>query len=166
MLVYGATPMGIALCCDATLVSPLTRTGQPQPCAADTDGAALRVAERRKQAAYPELTGGGPQRLVVLGSEVGGRWNGGALRFMRDMVRIRACRAPPTVRRAAASGWARRWWSIVSVAVQQAVGTTALGRTWPSASTAADEPAPPPPGAWAARPKPAASAGITTARVV
>ena len=108
MLVYGATPMGIALCCDATLVSPLTRTGQPQPCAADTDGAALRVAERRKQAAYPELTGGGPQRLVVLGSEVGGRWNGGALRFMRDMVRIRACREPPTGRRAAASGWARR----------------------------------------------------------
>ena len=50
--------------CDATLVSPLTRTGQPQPCAADTDGAALRVAERRKQAAYPELTGGGPQRFV------------------------------------------------------------------------------------------------------
>ena len=54
MLVYGATPMGIALCCDATLVSPLARTGRP--CAADTDGAALRVAERRKQAAYPELT--------------------------------------------------------------------------------------------------------------
>ena len=77
-IVYGATPLGLALCCDATLVSPLTRTGLPQPCAAETHGAALRVAERRKRATYPELARGGPQRLVVLGAEVGGRWNGGA----------------------------------------------------------------------------------------
>ena len=48
---------------DATLVSPLTRTGQPQPCAADVDGAALRTAERRKAATYPELQGAGPQKL-------------------------------------------------------------------------------------------------------
>ena len=74
LLIYGATPNGIALCCDATLVSPLTRTGQPQPCGADVDGAALRVAERRKRATYPELAAAGPQRLIVLGAEVGGRW--------------------------------------------------------------------------------------------
>ena len=43
------------LCCDATLVSPLTCAGQPQPCSADVDGAdgaALRAAERRKRATY------------------------------------------------------------------------------------------------------------------
>ena len=68
LVIYGATPNGSALCCDATLVSPLTRTGQPQPCAADVDGAALRTAERRKAATYPELQGAGPQKLVVLGS--------------------------------------------------------------------------------------------------
>ena len=32
LLIYGATPNRIALCCNATLVWPLTRTGQPQPC--------------------------------------------------------------------------------------------------------------------------------------
>ena len=32
----------------------------------------------RKQAAYPELTRGGPQTLLVLGSEIGGRWRAGA----------------------------------------------------------------------------------------
>ena len=137
LIVYGATPLGLALCCDATLVSPLTRTGLPQPCAAETDGAALRVAERRKRAAYPELARGGPQRLVVLGAEVGGRWNGGALRFVRDLLRLRACRAPPTVRQAAAAGWARRWWSVLSVAVQAAVGTTALGQA-PCVSAGSD----------------------------
>ena len=41
--------MGGELCYDATLVSPLTRTGQPQPCAAAHGSAMLRVAERRKQ---------------------------------------------------------------------------------------------------------------------
>ena len=70
-------PLGGALSCDATLVSPLTRTGQP--CAAATDGAALRGAERRKRAAC------GPQHLLVLGAEVGGRWNEGALRLLRDL---------------------------------------------------------------------------------
>ena len=126
VVIYGATTNGTALCCDATLVSPLTRTGQPQPCTADLDGAALRTAERRKAATYPKLRSEGPQRLVVLGSEVGGRFNGDAHGLLRDLVRVRACRAPPALRAAAASGWTRRWWSILSVAVQQAVRSTAL----------------------------------------
>ena len=71
LIVYGATPTGPALCRDAALVSPLARTGQPQPCSAESDGAALRKAERRKRATYPELALGGPQRLIVLGTEVG-----------------------------------------------------------------------------------------------
>ena len=49
-----ATPAGIALCCDATLVSPLTRTGQPQPCGADVDGAVKSF--RRYVQAVPQET--------------------------------------------------------------------------------------------------------------
>ena len=66
--------MGGVLCCDATLVSPLTRTGQPQPCAAAHDGAMLRMAGASglpTRSSAPSA--GGPQRLLVLGSEVGGR---------------------------------------------------------------------------------------------
>ena len=55
LVIYGVSPRGEALCCDATLVSPLTRSGTPQPRASEEDGAALRVAERRKRATYPEL---------------------------------------------------------------------------------------------------------------
>ena len=36
----------------------------------------------------------GPQTLVVLGSEVWGRWNAQAHSFARDLLRLRACRAP------------------------------------------------------------------------
>ena len=128
LVVYGALRSGGAQCCDATLVSPLTRSGHPQPCAAAVDGAVLRVAERRKHAAYPELTRGGPQTLVVLGSEVGGRWNAQARGFVRDLVRLKAYRAPLPVRAAATAAWARR--SMLSVAVQQAVASTALGGAW------------------------------------
>ena len=74
-VVYGATTNGEALCCDATLVSPLTRTGRPVPGADARAGVALVTARRRKVARYPELTRGGPQRLVVLAAEVGGRWS-------------------------------------------------------------------------------------------
>ena len=130
LVVYGALRSGGAQCCDATLVSPLTRSGHPQPCAAAVDGAVLRVAERRKHAAYPELTRGGPQTLVVLGSEVGGRWNAQARGFVRDLVRLKAYRAPLPVRAAATAAWARRWWSMLAVAVQQAVASTALGGAW------------------------------------
>ena len=42
-VVYGATPLE-ALCCDVTLVAPLTREGRPQPSAASRDGAAITVA--------------------------------------------------------------------------------------------------------------------------
>ena len=98
LVIYGASPMGGALCCDATLVSPLTRTGRPQPGTAAHDGAMLRVAERRKQAAYPELRSGGLQQLLVLGTEIGGRWNEAA-QLVRDLVRVRA---PPALRAGAA----------------------------------------------------------------
>ena len=98
------------------------------------DGAALRVAERRKHATYPELSAGGPQRLVVLGAEVGGRWNDGAQRLLRDLVRLRAQRALPALRRAATSAWARRWRGMLAVAVQQAVAGTALGPQGPAAA--------------------------------
>ncbi|CAE7943931.1 unnamed protein product [Symbiodinium sp. KB8] len=74
-VVYGATTTGEALCCDATLVSPLTRAGRPIHGAHARAGVALDAARRRKVARYPELTRGGPQRLVVLAAEVGGRWN-------------------------------------------------------------------------------------------
>ena len=108
LVVYGATANTGELCCDATMVSPLTRTGHPHPCTVEVHGAALKVAERRKQCTYPELVRGGPQKLLVLGSEIGGRWGTVAQCLVRDLVRLRGFRAPPAVRAGASSPWARR----------------------------------------------------------
>ena len=71
-----------------------TRTCHPQPCTAAVDGAALQVAERRKRVAYPELSQSGPEKLLVFGCEVGGRWSAMAQCFVRDLVRLRTLRAP------------------------------------------------------------------------
>ena len=128
LVIYGATPMGGALCCDATLASPLTRTGQPQPCAAAHDGA----AERRKRTAYPELSAGGPQQLLVLGSKVGGRWNEAAQGLVRDLARLRAQQARRRYGELRPHPWTRRWWAALAVVVQQAMTSTALGSPWPA----------------------------------
>ncbi|CAE7795550.1 unnamed protein product, partial [Symbiodinium sp. KB8] len=88
-MVYGATAHGGSLCCDAILVSPLTRTGHPQPCTVEVDGAVLKVAERRKGSTYPELARG-PQRLLVPGSEIGLKVRKKDKQLIR--VRVAPCR--------------------------------------------------------------------------
>ena len=65
-------------------------------------------------ARYPELCRPGPQRLVVLACETGGRWGPEACGLVDRLVRLRALRAPPAVRRAAEAGWRRRWWAPAS----------------------------------------------------
>ena len=130
LVVYGASPQGLALCCDATLVSPVTSEGVPHPRAEHTAGVALLTAERRKHATYPELRLGGGQRLCVLATEVGGRWSRDAHELVRQLVRVRALRAPPALRACASAAWPRRSWGMLSVAVQHAIGGTALGAPW------------------------------------
>ena len=127
MVAYGITPSGIALCCDATMVSPLTRDGRPIPRAAAVDGAALARAERRKRRTYPELLGSPYGRLVTLGCEVGGRWNADSLKLVADMAKHKARGAPRLLRTAARAAWHARWWGLLSVACQTALATTLSG---------------------------------------
>ena len=124
MVVYGLTRSGAALCCDATMVCPLDSRGRPTSRAADVDGAALTRAEGRKAETYPELVAGPAGRLVVLACETGGRWNGGAQRFVRSLARHRASEAPAPLRRSAEAAWRTRWWGLLSIAAQDALAAT------------------------------------------
>lgn len=132
IVIYGADPHGVALCGDATLVAPLNRRGQPTHGSATRDGAALEAAERRKHRAYPELLRGGPQRLLVLGAETGGRWSRDCFSLMRILLTARSRRTPSLVRRAMCSGWQRRWWALLACAVQRAVAMSATSAPWAS----------------------------------
>ncbi len=127
MVAYGITLNGVALCCDATMVSPLTREGVPVPRAATTDGAALAHAEARKRRTYPELQDSPFGRLVVLGCEVGGRWNEHSLRLVTHLAKHKARGAPALLRKPARAAWHARWWGLLSVATQTALATTLSG---------------------------------------
>ena len=130
MVVYGASARGDALCCDATVVSPLRRDGRAISGAAKEDGVALRRARQRKRRRYPELGRNGTS-LVVLGCEVGGRWDDEAIRFVRRLRRLRSKQAPPLLQRAVQAVFARRWWAMLSVAVQKALALLPfLGSLW------------------------------------
>ena len=129
LVIHGATPLGHALCCDATLVSPLTRDGAPWARAADQDGIALVHARRRKERRYPELLRPGPHRFLVLACETGGRWSRECHDLLRLLVATRARRAHAAIRAAASTAWRRRWWGILSATQQRAIASTLLGST-------------------------------------
>ena len=93
--------------------------------AADRDGVVLSTAERRKCTRYPELGQPGPQRLVVLAAEVGGRWHAAAPACAPGGLhpRCRGSLAPAGVGAGGAC-----WWGMLAVAVQRSVCSTVLGR--------------------------------------
>ena len=68
---------------------------------------ALQVARRRKEATYPELGGqNGRTRLVVLGSEVSGRWSEECRNFVSQLAKAKVRGDPPRARQAWYSRWA------------------------------------------------------------
>ena len=100
---------GQQLAVDTTLVSPLSGQGQPVRRGGQVAGAALAVARRRKEWAYPELVRAHRCRLVVLAVEVGGRWSDEAASFIRSLARARALEAPARLRPSVVSALVARW---------------------------------------------------------
>ena len=99
---------GAQLAVDTTLVSAHHCDGTATPGAAHVDGAALVVARRRKERAYPELVGPRSRaKLVVLAGEVGGRWSEETATFLRLLAVARARSESALMRRRAehAVGW-------------------------------------------------------------
>ena len=81
-------------------------------------------AAKEKHERYPELVDKGSAQLVVLACEVGGRWDSKALSFVDTLVSVHARRAPPVLQATAVRAWQRRWWCLLSVAVQDALAAT------------------------------------------
>ena len=121
---WGIRGFGRPVCADATIRAPLHRDGTPQPGAADTDGATFARAIRDKEDTYPELAEANPYGdLTVLACETGGRWHTTARAVMARLIHSRTQSVPPILRRAAALAYHRRWWSLLSVALQHTVTT-------------------------------------------
>ena len=115
---------GIPLACDATVVSPLHATGEAKPRAAGIDGVAIADAEDRKHTKYPEIIHSQRCQLIVLACEVGGRWSHNCCWLIRELAIWRSRTVSPRLRRSTARAWETRWWSMLSVAVQDSLAAT------------------------------------------
>ena len=118
---------GLPLACDATLASPLHANGTARPGADEHAGTAIAASEDAKAVKYPELCNSQRVRLMVLASEVGGRWSDASLDFVRRLAAAKAAGAPPPLREATATALQARWWALLAVATQDALAATLLG---------------------------------------
>ena len=117
---------GAQLAVDATLVSPLTRAGEPRRRAGRFAGAALTDARKAKERAYPELLHNSRCRLVVLGIEVGGRWSEEAASFITSLARTKTRDIPAPLRHAAATSLISRWTAFLTHAAMTAFAASLL----------------------------------------
>ena len=117
---FNGVPLGV----DCTVVSPLHADGSVW-CQADVrPGVAIERGERAKETTYPDLVDSDRLRLTTLACEIGGRWSQSTVDVVRALAKAKARQAPQRVRVAAQLGWERRWWSMLSVAVQDALAST------------------------------------------
>ena len=120
---------GRAFFCEAILRSPLKADGHPHPRAATLDGAVLGGAARDKKKNYWDIQASPFTELLVLGCEVGGRWNGSALEFVHQLAELKATGVTAVLRRATAKAYRDRWWSMLGLAVQGALAASLLARS-------------------------------------
>ena len=117
---------GAQLAVDTTVVSPLTRAGEPRRRAGRFAGAALTDARKAKERAYPELLHNSRCRLVVLGIEVGGRWSEEAASFITSLARTKTRDTPAPLRHAAATSLISRWTAFLTHAAMTAFAASLL----------------------------------------
>ena len=109
---------GAQLAVDTTLVWPLHADGSRH--AADSDGAVLATARRRKERTYSELVGPESRaRLVVLALETGGRWSDEAMAFVRLLARAKVRSEPRILKK-------RRWLTMLGCAAARALAASLL----------------------------------------
>ena len=80
--------------------------------------------EEKKAKTYPELVSSSRCKFLVLAGEVGGRWSDTTCRLIRDLATAKSQEAAPRLRKSAAFAWEKWWWSMISVATQNALAAT------------------------------------------
>ena len=80
-----------------------------------------------KEATYPELARRNQYgELTVLACETGGRWHHRALSMVSTLIEAKTQTIAPLLRQVAALAYHRRWWGILSTALQRTVATSLL----------------------------------------
>ena len=133
---------GLPLMCDATVISPLSRSGRPRPGTSNSGGTLLRQAERDNNRTYQPVLDSGLGALYCLGHEVYGRWSAQAVELLPRLALERSRGMHPRLRKGAALSYLNRWSGLIAVAVQRAVSVAAMRDEGADLVTTLLEPAP------------------------
>ena len=117
---------GLPLFCDATIVSPLTGTGQARWGTSNQGGRLLQDGQIENDCTYAVVIDSGLGSLQCLGCEVFGRWSKQSVKLVPALARERARGLHPRVRRGVALSLQHRWWGLLGVALQKAVAHLVL----------------------------------------
>ena len=89
----------------------------------------MKRAEKDKAKKYWDVEDSSLSELLVLGCEVGGRWNNTAVDLVRWLAKHRVQNVHPLLKRSAEFAWADRWWALLGVAVQDALAASLLAQS-------------------------------------
>ena len=119
------TVLGRTAGIDTTLVSVLHYDGSARARVANVDGAAIAVATRRKERAYPELVGGAHST-----GGLGGRGRGTLVRGDPELPepsrKSQGTQMPIVLRRRTEKAWMLRWQALLSCAAAKAFAASLL----------------------------------------
>ena len=116
----GGIPIGV----DSTCYSVLHADGSPWKDAATIPGIALKRADSSKATTYSILVDSPIVRLLTLACETGGRWSEDCVKTVATLAAARARSSPEHLQRQARLAFERRWWSLLSIAQEDALATT------------------------------------------
>ena len=141
-IVVGRLPIfgGKTVLGDATLRSPLSAEGVPKHRAEDEAGSTFHGARLDKARTYPELNVQQPHfTFLVLACEVGGHLSEECHSLLKQLATCKATSHPIHVRASVKAMYKRRWYGILSCAIQRAVAWNIAGSgdlnfqaLWPS----------------------------------
>ena len=100
---------GLPLFCDVTVISPVTRSGNPRAGTSNRGGALLEAAERENNSTYAPVSASGLGALFCLGFEVYGRWGKQCAQLLPLLAREKSRGFHPRLRRGIALGYQSRW---------------------------------------------------------
>ena len=114
---------GVPLFCDVTVLSPITRVGGPRGGTSNRGGALFRRVERENNTTYAAVIESGLGALFCLACETFGRFNDVSVKLIEDLARERTRGLHFRIRVGIQNGLIRRWFSLLSIALQKAVSS-------------------------------------------
>ena len=127
---YGLPGRDLPLLIDATLRSPLSKNGQPRPGAATIPGSTFAAAYSEKAAEYPDVANSGQCTFRVLAAEVFGRFDEPSRTLITELSHAHVQGERRIMRRRLQLIYHRRWWGILSVAVQKAMAESLVSSSF------------------------------------